>query len=261
MTSVQVVEKPAVAVMGSARASLASVAPRWILANVLPQVLLVAAAATYLGVNGITFAGLITRESAEKLGNSAWAAIAVAVIYLIMIVWMRGAVLRPLVPRFSWLAWLPAALLSGVAMLLAAAGGGLLGVAIVKGLAMSGSQAPSVPTGLALAPFMLGNVIGAEVIGVIVGGLPGLILGAGEALAAFRATRRKAAWILWSAAAWSAIAALITLHALTIVYYPGMPSAALAAIAGATPILLGLAAALLTSPVIAKLVREQNATG
>jgi len=53
----------------------------------------------------------------------------------------------------------------------------------------------------------------------------------------------------------------MTLHALTIVYYPGMPSAALAAIAGATPILLGLAAALLTSPVIAKLVREQNATG
>jgi len=260
MTSAQVLEKPAVSIERAPQASLASVAPRWILANVLPQVLLVAAAATYLGVNGITFAGLITRESAEKLGNSAWAAIAVAVIYLIMIVWMRGAVLRPLVPCFSWLAWLPAALLSGAVMLLAVAGGGLLGVVIVKGLAMSG-DGPSAPTGLALAPFMLGNVIGAEVIGVIVGGLPGLILGAGEAPAAFRATRRKAGWILWSAAAWSAIAALMTLHALTIVYYPGMPSAALAAIAGATPILLGLAAALLTSPVIAKLVREQNATG
>jgi hypothetical protein len=259
MTSVQFMEKSAVAVMGSMRASLASVAPRWILAYVVPQVLLVAATATYLGVNGITFARLITRESAEKLGKPTWAAIAVAVIYLAIMVWMRGAVLRPLVPRFSWLAWLPAALLSGVAMLLAVVGGGMIGITIVKGLAMSGTDAPSAPTGLALAPFMFGTMIGAEIIGVIVGGLPGLILGAGEALAAFRATRRKGAWILWSAAAWSAVAALITLHALTIVYYPGMPSAALAAIAGATPILLGLAAALLTLPVIAKLVREQNA--
>jgi hypothetical protein len=261
MTSAQVLEKPAVSIERAPQASLASVAPRWIVANVLPQVLLVAASATYLGVNGITFARLIMRESAEKLGNPAWAAIAVGVIYLLMIVWMRGAVLRPLVPRFSWLGWLPAALLSAAAMLLAAVGGGLVGVTIVKGLAMSGSSAPSAPTGLAFAPFMLGNMIGAEIIGVIVGGLPGLSLGAGEAFAAFRATRRRAAWILWSAAAWSAIAALITLHALTIVYYPGMPSAALAAIAGATPILLGLAAALLTLPAIAKLAREQNVAG
>src|SRR5215471_10979629 len=95
MTSAQVLEKPGVVMMSSTRVLRASVAPRWILANVLPQALLVAAAGTYLGVKGITFARLITRESAEKLGDPEFVAIAaaaVAVIYLVMIVWMRGAV-------------------------------------------------------------------------------------------------------------------------------------------------------------------------
>jgi len=259
MTSAQVLEKPGVVMMSSTRVLRASVAPRWILANVLPQALLVAAAGTYLGVKGITFARLITRESAEKLGDPEFVAIAaaaVAVIYLVMIVWMRGAVLRPLLPRFSWLAWPPAALLSGAAMLLAALTGGLAGIGVAKALAIAGSEAPSAPTGLALAPFILGNIIGAEVLGLIVGGLPGLILGAGEALAAWRGTGRKAAWILWTAAAWSAIAAIITLHILTAVYYPGMPPGVLAVLAAATPILLGLAAALLTLPAIAKFVQQ-----
>src|SRR5262249_12793503 len=159
---------------------------------------------------------------------------------------------------FSWLAWLPAALLSGTVMLLVAVGGGLVGIAVAKGMALAGSDAPAAPEGLALIPFIFGNLIGAEIIGVIVGGLPGLVLGAGEALAAWRGTRRKAAWMLWSAAAWSAIAAIVTLHALTTVFFPGLPSGALAALAGATPILIGLAAALFTLPAIAKAARQQT---
>jgi hypothetical protein len=261
MTSAQVLDKPAVSMPTSMSMSLSSIAPRWILANVLPQVLLVVASALYLSANGITLAQLITKHSFDRPAYAGWAWIAVLVVYFVIIVWVRGAVLRPLVPRFSWLGWVPAAFLSGVGMLLAAVGGGLVGVAIAKGLAMSGSQAPSAPTGLALAPFVLGNVIAAEVIGVILGGLPGLILGTGEALAAFRTTRRKAAWILWSTAAWSAIAAIITLHVLTVVYYPALPAAALAALAIATPILIGLAAALLTLPAVARLARQQSTAG
>jgi hypothetical protein len=178
-----------------------------------------------------------------------------------MIVWMRGAVLRPLVPRFSILGWLPAALLSGAAMLLAAVVGGLVGIGMAKALTMAGTQLPASPTGLALVPFVFGQLIGAEFVGLILGGLPGLILGTGEALAACRGTRRMATWILWTAAAWSAIVAILTLHALLMVFYPGWPPAALAALAGTTPILLGLAAALLTLPAIAKLVRQQNGAG
>jgi hypothetical protein len=126
---------------------------------------------------------------------------------------------------------------------------------------MSGSHAPTVPvpSGLALAPFVLGIFIGAEFIGLIIGGLPGLIVGAGEALAACRGTRSKAAWILWTAAAWSMIATIITLHAFVPVFYPEVPSGVLIALAVATPILLGLAAALLTLPALAKLARQQAA--
>jgi hypothetical protein len=180
------------------------------------------------------------------------------VIYLAMIVWMRGAVLRPLLPRFSWLAWLPVALFSGAAMLLVAVGGGLVGSAVAKGIALAGGEAPSAPAGLALIPFIFGNLIAAEVMGVLVGGLPGLIIGAGETLAAWRGTRRKVAWMLWTAAAWSAMAAIVTLHVLTTVFFPGLPSKALGALAGATPILIGLAAALVTLPAIAKIARQRT---
>src|SRR5262249_2951717 len=124
MSSVQILEQPAVSMAQAVPRSLSSIAPRWILANVLPQALLVAAAAVYLSVNGISFAGLIARETLDKLDNAGWALIAVALAYPAMIVWMRGAVLRPLVPRFSVLGWVPAAFFSGAATLLAAVGGG-----------------------------------------------------------------------------------------------------------------------------------------
>jgi len=261
MTSLLVVENPAVSMAHSTRTSLSSIAPRWILANVLPQALLVVAVGTYLGFNATPFARLITKDGVDKLSHAGWALIAVAVVYLAMSVWMRGAVLRPLLPRFSLLGWLPAASLSGAVMLIAAVSGGLIGITVAKGLAMSGGHAPPVATGIALVPFVLGTFIGAEFIGLIVGGLPGLILGAGEALAAMRATRRKAAWILWTAAAWSAIATIITLHAFLVVFYPGLPPEAFAALAGATPVLIGFAAALLTLPAVAKLVRQQNGAG
>ena len=169
------------------------------MANVLPQALLVAAAGLYIKFGGIEFSRLIARDSLDRLGNVGWALTAVIVVYLATIVWMRGAVLRSVLPRFSWLAWLPAALLSGAVMLLVAVGGSLVGIAIAKGIAMSGGKVPSAPKGLALIPFMLGNLIAAELIGVIVGGLPGLIIGGGETLAAWRGTRRKVAWMLWTA--------------------------------------------------------------
>jgi hypothetical protein len=243
--------------MRPAAGSLSSIAVRWIAANVLPQALLVAAAELYLNRSGIEFAHLMARNSLDKLGNAGWALIAVISVYVVALVWMRGAVLRLLLPRFSWLGWIPVALVSGAGMLLVAVGGSLVGSAVAKGMALAGSDAPTAPEGLALIPFIFGNVIAAEVIGVIVGGLPGLIIGAGETLAAWRGTGRKVAWMLWTAAAWSAIAAIVTLHALTTVFFPGLPSGALAALAGATPILIGLAAALLTLPAITKAVRQR----
>jgi hypothetical protein len=126
-------------------------------------------------------------------------------------------------------------------------------------LAISGGQPVPVPTGLAFAPFVVGIILGAEIIGLIVGGLPGLILGAGEALAACRATRSKGTWIIWSAAAWSMIVTIITLQAFLVVFYPATPAGPLNALAIAAPILLGVAAALMTLPALAKLARQHAA--
>src|SRR5262249_46915988 len=150
-----------------AAGSLSSVALRWLAANVLPQALLMAAAGLYLNFNGIEFARLIERDNLDKLGNAGWTLIAVSAIYLAAIVWMRGAVLRPLLPRFSWLGWIPAALLSGAVMLLVTGGGSLVGILVAKGMAVAGGKAQSAPEGLILIPFMLGNLIGAEFIGLI----------------------------------------------------------------------------------------------
>src|SRR5262249_7764588 len=161
----------------------------------------------------------------KTLNNTGWVLLAVALVYLVMIVWMRGAMLRPLVPRFSILGWVPAALFSGAAMLLAAVGGSLVGITLAKALAMSGDYVSPAPSGFALVPFVFGLIIGGEIVGLIVGGLPGLALGAGEALAACRGTRRTGAWIFWSAAAWSTIATIIMLHLLLIVAYPNLPAA------------------------------------
>jgi hypothetical protein len=261
MTSALVLDAAAMSTAHSSRRSLSSIAPRWILANVLPQALLVATAWAYLGMNDVSPTRLIGPDM-DKLAHLGWFAIATGAVYIVMTVWMRGGVVRPLVPRFSILGWMPAALLSSVVMLAVTATGALIGLAVSKGLAVSGTHAPPVPvpTGLALAPFVLGIFVAAEFIGVILGGLPGLILGAGEALAACRGTR-KGAWILWTAAAWSMIATIAALDAFVPVFYPGVPSGVLIALAAATPILLGLASALLTLPAIAKLARQHAAAG
>jgi hypothetical protein len=261
MTAAQVFDGPTMSMTQSARPTLSSIAPRWILANALPQVLLVAGSWAYLGMNGITLAVLFTPGGFAKLPHPAWFLIAAATLYVVMTVWLRGAVVRPLVPRFSILGWVPAAILSGALMLALTVTASLVGLAVSKGLALSGGHAPSVPvpSGLAFAPFVVGIILGAEIIGLIVGGLPGLLLGAGEALAACRATRSKGTWIIWTAAAWSTIVTIITLHAFLVVFFPATPAGALNALAVAAPILLGVAAALMTLPALAKLARQADA--
>jgi hypothetical protein len=259
MTAAQVLDGPTMSTTQSSRPALSSIAPRWILANTLPQVLLVAGSWAYLGMNGMTLAGLITPGGVAKLAHPIWFMIAAAALYVAMTAWMRGAVVRPLVPRFSILGWVPAAILSGALMLALTVTASLVGLAVSKGLAMSGAQPVPVPTGLAFAPFVVGIILAAEIVGLIVGGLPGLLLGAGEALAAGRATRSKGAWIIWTAAAWSMIVTIITLHAFLVVFYPATPAGLLNALAIAAPILLGLAAALMTLPALAKLARQHAA--
>jgi hypothetical protein len=259
MTSAQVLDGSTMSMTQSSRRALSSIAPRWILANTLPQVLLVAGSWTYLGMNGMTLPRLITLDGVPKLPHPSWFMIAAATLYVVMSVWMRGAVVRPLVPRFSILGWVPVAILSGALMLALTVTASLIGLAVSKGLAISGGQPVPVPTGLAFAPFVVGIILGAEIVGLIVGGLPGLILGAGEALAACRATRSKGTWIIWTAAAWSMIVTIITLHAFLVVFYPATPSGFLNALAIAAPILLGVAAALMTLPALAKLARQADA--
>ena len=258
MTSAHALDGAAMSAIHSSPRKLSSIAPGWILANVLPQALLVAAAWAYLSIIGPGLAGLFARGSFAKLPHPAWFAIATTVVYVVASAWMRGAVLRPLVPRFSILGWSAAALLSGAVMLAATATGALVGLAVSKGLEVSGANPIPVPAGAAAVPYAFGVILGAEMIGLIAGGLPGLVLGSGEALAACRATRSKGSWIMWTAAAWSTIGTLIVLHAFLVVFHPSVSFGVLGAVAVAMPFVLGAAAALITLPAVARLARRQN---
>jgi hypothetical protein len=241
--------------------SLSSVGPRWVLANVLPQALAVAAAWAYLSANGVSLTELIGLRGLARLPHPAWLAIGTAVLYAVAAGWMRGAVLRPLVPRFSILGWSLATVLSSALMLALTVSGSLVGILVSKGLAISGGHPVPIPEGAALAPFVLGIILAAEIIGILVGGLPGLIIGAVEALVLCRATRTVGQWILWTAVTWSTIVTIIALHVFLVVLYPSLSSGVLNVIALAIPVLFGIVVALATLPAVAKLVRLKNGIG
>lgn len=241
------------------RFSLAPVAVRWILANVLPQAFLVAATWGYLRVQDLTLAALIVPGHLIRLPPPFWLAIAAA--YIVMNVWLRGAVLRPLVPRFSIPGWIVAAALTSLAALALTASGSLIGIVVAKGLAVSGRPPQPPPSGLPMPFLILGGILGAEIIGAILGCLPGLIIGALEALVVGRSTRSTGVWILWTMAVWCMIFALALVPAFVIILFRHLSPSVLTAIAGAMPILFGIAAALGTLPVVAKLSREQGNVG
>jgi hypothetical protein len=263
MSSTHVLEGHAVSItpMPSARQSLSSVGPKWVLANALPQVLLVAVPWVYLNANGLNPVELMAPGGLTRLPHPVWLVIGTAGLYAAATGLMRGAVLRPLVPRFSILGWCLATILSSIVMLALTASASVVGLLVSKGLAISGGNPVPIPEGWALAPFVLGIILGAEIIGIILGGLPALIIGAVEALVLCRATRTMGTWILWTAAALSTVVTIIALHAFLVVLYPGLPTSALSFIALAMPVLLGITAALVTLPAVAKLVRRKNEVG
>ena len=183
--------------------------------------------------------------------------LAIAAVYIVMMVWMRGAVLRPLVPRFSIPAWIAAAVLTSLIVLALTVSGSLIGIVVAKGLELSGHAPEPPPVGLPLPVFMLFAILGAEIIGGVLGVIPGLLIGAAEALVVGRSTRSVGPWILWTTGGWSMIFALIMLHIVAIVLYPSLSPNTLHVIAAVMPILFGIAAALGTLPAIAKLARRQ----
>jgi hypothetical protein len=241
-----------------ARGSLTSVVVRWILANVVPQAFLLAACWVYLTVHDKTPAGLIAPGLAT-LRQPFW--FVIAAIYVVISTWLRGAVLRPLVPRFSIPGWIAAAILTSLMVLALTVSGSLIGIAVAKGLALSGHVVEPPPVGLPMPVFMVFLILAAEIMGGILGLIPGLLIGALEAFVVGRSTRNIGTWILWTLAAWSMIFALILLHFILIVLYPRLSPTILTALAASMPILFGLAAALGTLPAVARLARSEGNSG
>ena len=238
------------------QASLASIAIRWLSANVLPQAFLVAATWVYLSMQSTTLPALVVPGILVTLPHPYWLVVAAA--YVTMTMWMRGAVLRPLVPRFSIPGWIAVAILTGLVVLALTVSGSLIGVAVAKGLAASGRPPVWPLIKIPVALFVVGAVLGAEIMGAMLGSLPALVIGALESVVVGRSTKSIGAWIVGTVAAWSMIFALIVLHALLIVFYPRLSPNVLTAIAAPMPILFGLAAALGTLPVVARLARQRS---
>jgi hypothetical protein len=149
MSSTDVLEGHAVSTtpMPSARQSLSSVGLKWIVANALPQALVVAVPWVYLNANGLNPAELMVPGGLARLPHPVWLAIGTAVLYVVASGLMRGAVLRPLVPRFSILGWSMATILSSVVMLALTASASVVGLLVSKGLAISGGHPVPIPEG------------------------------------------------------------------------------------------------------------------
>ena len=129
-----------------------------------------------------------------RLPNPYWLGLAVP--YVIMTVWLRGAVLRPLVPRFSIPGWLAAAGITSLIVLILTVGGSVIGVAVAKSIAASGRVPMPPPAGWPVPVFWVSVILAAEIMGAFLGSIPGLLIGVLEALIVGRSTRNMGPWIL-----------------------------------------------------------------
>lgn len=261
MTSTEVLRGPALsaAPTASARGALFAIGLRWVLAHVLPQVLLIAMLWVYLDAAGASLADL--RPGAlTRLPHPVWTAIGIAALYAAAMGFLRGAVLRPRVPRFSIPGWCLATIPFGIVMLALTVAGSMVGMLVAKGLVGPGGR-PALPPDTPFALFLVGVVLVSEILGLVAGGVPGLVVGAVEALVFGRASRALGRWMIWTAAAWAGIMTIIVLEAFLVALFPGLSSAVLVAMAVSMPILFGVIVAVVTLPAVMKLVAREHASG
>lgn len=209
-----------------------SLALQWVGAHLLAQLVCIVTASAGYGLAKLF--GLTPPGSARTFLSAAFAiGLVTELIYVTASAWLRGRVLRKVLPRFSMTPWL---IVVGGYMLALALLSGFSTVVPAEGM----RPQPGVSTDMLMKGVMVSTIAGA---------LFGLLVGSLEAIVIRRAAEGTGVWILASMIAWSAaLTALVSSSLLLVQVDPASPSMLVAGFA--MKIVSALIVALLTLPAL-----------
>ncbi len=177
-----------------------AIARQWIGAHLLAQVICLVTAS--IGYGGAKLLGIATPDSPKSYLSVAFAlALVTELIFVVASAWLRGAVLRQVLPRFQMVPWL------------IVVGGYLLAMALLSGFStkvpIDGARAAADLTADALVKGLM--------VSTVLGAIFGLLVGSLEALVIRRSAEGAGLWVLMTMVAWSAALSFLVVSSLLLV--------------------------------------------
>ncbi len=210
-----------------------SIALQWIGAHLLAQVVCIATATLAYGL--ALALGIPTGPTQSYLSAAFALILATELIFVVASAWLRGSVLRGVLPRFEMAPWM---IVVGLYM---------LAFALLSGFSTRLPTADATP---AAASMTMSALMNGAMIATIMGAIVGLLVGGLEALVIRRAAEGAGLWVLMTMVAWAALLALLVSASLLLVTLGA--TSGMAAIAGgiALKFASALLLALLTLPAV-----------
>jgi hypothetical protein len=210
-----------------------SIAMQWIGAHLLAQVVCIAIALLTLGIAKVL--GIATGAMPSYLSVAFALMLAMEAMFIAASAWLRGSVLRRVLPRFEMAPWMIVVALYMLAFTL------LSGFSTRLPAVDTTPQAVSMTASALMNGIMIGSIMGA-IVGLLVGGL--------EALVIRRAAEGAGLWVLMTMVAWGAVLAMLTSSSMLLVTFGA--TSGMAAIAGGVALKFAsaLLLALLTLPAV-----------
>jgi hypothetical protein len=213
--------------------SKSSIAVQWIGAHLLAQVVCIATALLMLGIAKVL--GIATGPMPSYLSVAFALMLAMEAIFIAASAWLRGSVLRRVLPRFEMAPWMIVVALY------------MLAFALLSGFS---TRLPAVDTTPQAASMTTSALMNGAMIATIMGALVGLLVGGLEALVIRRAAEGAGLWVLMTMVAWGAMLAMLTSSSMLLVALGA--TTGMAALAGGVALKFGSAMlmAVLTLPAV-----------
>lgn len=210
-----------------------SIALQWIGAHLLAQVVCIGTATLAFGLARLL--GIATGPAASYLSVAFVLMLATEAIFIVASAWLRGSVLRRVLPRFEMVPW----------MIVVA--GYMLAFALVSGFSTRLPTTDVAPAAVSLSATALLN---GGMIATIMGAIVGLLVGGLEALVIRRAAEGAGVWVLMTMVAWAAMIAMLMMSSVLLLTLGA--TTGMAALAGgvAMKFASALLMALLTLPAV-----------
>jgi hypothetical protein len=206
-----------------------SIAMQWIGAHLLAQVVCIAIALLTLGIAKVL--GIATGAMPSYLSVAFALMLAMEAMFIAASAWLRGSVLRRVLPRFEMAPWMIVVALY------------MLAFTLLSGFS---TRLPAVDT----TPQAVSMTASALMNGIIMGAIVGLLVGGLEALVIRRAAEGAGLWVLMTMVAWGAVLAMLTSSSMLLVTFGA--TSGMAAIVGGVALKFGsaLLMAVLTLPAV-----------